>query len=139
MPYVSGESEIYTYGHGKDLSFKPDKFGGKFPQNFDDIRDAVIDGEGECFYLTIQITDTVTDRTRHVVRSFKEAERTFEILQVFMHEELCEINNSVKRTWEVYGFGGGKINHDLEAKKMHVHGYSYTFGTCDHRETIDIL
>ena len=56
-----------------------------------------------------------------------------------MHQELCDIANSVKRMWEIHGFGGGKINHSKENMTMNVHGYCYTFGTSDHRETIELL
>ena len=56
-----------------------------------------------------------------------------------MHEELSQIKNSIKREWTIRGSGGGKITIDHEAKKMHVHGYCYTFGTADHRYAIECL
>ena len=60
-------------------------------------------------------------------------------LKIFMHEELCQIKNSLKREWYIQGSGGGRITHDSKAKKIHVHGYCYTFGTADHRNTIELL
>ena len=42
-------------GLGEDISHKPDKFGGSFPQNFDEIKTGIIDGEGDMNYLEITI------------------------------------------------------------------------------------
>ena len=55
-----------------------------------------------------------------------------------MHEELCQIKNSVKREWVIKGSGGGRINHNPSAKTVNVHGYCYTFGTADHRNSIEL-
>ena len=108
----------------------------EIPKSFDDIREAIIDGQGQFKFAQIEIINSETDETKMVIRGYEGLTHP-EILKKFIFEELKDIPVKVKSRWQIKGKAGGIIIH--KARKIQIYGTSEEFGRPNHSLVKDII
>ncbi|KAH0615638.1 hypothetical protein JD844_005099 [Phrynosoma platyrhinos] len=96
------------------------------------VPDVDIDPDGVFKYVLIRVAPEGSGPAKDVVRGYAWAE---------YH---ADIFDRVSEELEKLGFrcrclGGGRINHQREAKKIHVYGYSVGFGRAKHSVSTEKL
>lgn len=106
------------------------------------IPEVDIDSSGVFKYILIKLTTGTKDGdvlTRDVVRGYADCSYHTDIddrleSQLNQLKKAGSLENYMKRV-----LGGGRINHDAEAKTIKVYGYSQGFGKADHTVTVEML
>ncbi|XP_033321790.1 sex-regulated protein janus-A [Megalopta genalis] len=97
------------------------------------VPDVDIDGHGRFKYILINVQDENTKATKPIVRGYAKSPYHADIF-----EEACkqlEPYSSLKPNC----VGGGRIEHDPDAKTIKVYGYSQGFGKADHQVSVGVL
>ena len=72
-----------------------------------------------------------------IVRGWRDCGYHADVLDKFQHEELTD--DELEEYYTSDCPGGGRINHDPNAKKIVIYGYSQGFGRCDHSITCQYI
>ncbi|XP_064212106.1 14 kDa phosphohistidine phosphatase [Tribolium castaneum] len=106
------------------------------------VADADIDPNGVFKYILIKLTCPNSDgkiEEKNIVRGYASCPYHSDINDK-VTEELQNLKSAKTiRDWRTKVLGGGRINHDSEAKNIKVYGYSQGYGKADHEITVEIL
>ncbi|CAJ0573823.1 unnamed protein product, partial [Mesorhabditis spiculigera] len=90
----------------------------------DVVQDADIDDKGKFKYVLIKVIEKSTKEQKFIVRGYKRHP---------YHADICD------EDFKMDCVGGGRIEHNPDAKSIFVYGYSVGFGKADHEISVDIL
>ena len=97
-----------------------------FPRTVEEIQEALLIGTGDYKYLQIELENTETKSIKTVIRGYKNCRNHYDILNMFISEELDELPQELKTKLVANCPGGGNIN--VSPKKMILNGMSLSFG-----------
>ncbi|XP_023311894.1 14 kDa phosphohistidine phosphatase-like [Anoplophora glabripennis] len=106
------------------------------------VKDVDIDPSGVFKYILIKVTSPNSDgqlEDKLIVRGYAECPYHSDINDKVTGELQQLKASKAIRDWRSKVLGGGRINHDAEAKDIKVYGYSQGYGKADHQLTVDIL
>ncbi|CAL1674579.1 unnamed protein product [Lasius platythorax] len=100
----------------------------------DKVLDVDIGGHGRFKYILINVQDDVNKASKQIVRGNARAQWHADIfdkvnVEIQNHHPGLQINC----------VGGGRIEHDPDAKTIKVYGYSQGFGKADHQVSVELL
>lgn len=98
------------------------------------IKEVDIDPEGVFKYILIKVHEDVTPPAdKVIVRGYKRSPYHADI-----YEEV-EKNELAPQKLDGECLGGGRIQHNPDAKSLKVYGYSQGFGKADHQLAVSLL
>lgn len=106
------------------------------------VKDVDIDPNGVFKYILLKVTSPDAEGKlvdKLIVRGYVECPYHADINDKTTSELQNLKASKVIRDWRLKVLGGGRINHDAEAKNIKVYGYSQGYGKADHQLTVDIL
>ena len=90
-------------------------------------------------YIQITVTDAESQEEVILVRGWRSCQYHQDILSLFRRNEVNNHPKKGNRRLKTSSPGGGRIEYDIESKKITCFGYSNSFGQADHEMSTEII
>lgn len=106
------------------------------------VKDVDIDPTGVFKYILINLSTEEPNGAKsckEIVRGYKDCK-----YHTHINDKLTQELENLKKTGDLVQFeakvlGGGKINHDPDAKSLKVYSISTGYGKADHKVSVEVL